>query len=623
MSADFSLGEWTVRPQRRIVESGDDSVHITPKSMAVLECLVAAAGIPVSRNELFDTVWPGGEVSDDTLTKCIVELRKAFGDTARDSRVIETIPKMGFRLIPAVELLADEPGITAAPTQWRKPGYVVAVLVVSLLLFFYSQTQDRADSGAVSTPPPEQSIAVLPFVNMSSDPEQEYFVDGLSEELLNLLAQVPGLKVVGRTSSFAFKNRNVDLREIGETLGVARVLEGSVRRSGGQIRITAQLINVEDGFHLWSDVYDRELTEIFAIQEEISTAIGDALQIQLNMPPPTRGLPTENMQAYALYLEGLGLRSRLNNPRALAALKKAIELDPDFAAAHYQLGRAYFDVPQPGMDREQRHALVQKHAGIAHSLQPENLQYKILWEIEEAINAEDYRVENYFDLLRQAYTADPGNNLMRQWHGFSLLALGYFERALYLAEQTIARDPLFSNAHMLRAFALRGLGRDKEAHQALLFSASQLNDPGDAMVYALWWKVGGDNTRADDYLGLLATMAGGDEARTRLFLDGLINPATRDMMLSYLPDEGKGLFLGLLQDDRFWPIWSDEATETVYLMHMLVPLRSPWYLNDVRFRAVVEQRGVGIPYWRNHPPPDFCDGEFESWICDLSKDGAD
>ena len=187
------------------------------------------------------------------------------------------------------------------------------------------------DVGTVTTERIPASIAVLPFVNMSED--KDYFADGLSEELLNLLAKIPGLKVAGRTSSFAFKGRNEDLREIGQALNVGTVLEGSVRRSGDRLRVTAQLIKVEDGFHIWSNTYDRKMADIFDIQDDVARAISEALRLHLSS---AESRPTENTEAYALYLEALATRDFVSGDisEALALLNRAIALDPGFAKAY-------------------------------------------------------------------------------------------------------------------------------------------------------------------------------------------------------------------------------------------------------------------------------------------------
>jgi TolB-like protein/class 3 adenylate cyclase len=192
----------------------------------------------------------------------------------------------------------------------------------------------------------EKSIAVLPFVNMSGDPDQEYFSDGITEEILNALTQLEGLKVAGRTSSFAFKGKNIDLKTIGKRLNVSTILEGSIQKSGDSVRITAQLINSNDGFHLWSERYDRNLENIFAIQDDISTRIAEKLKLSyMEKPVAISGMvPTENMEAFEMMLKGqYFLAQRLEGVgKALDYFQKAVELDPDYAVAYESLGRGYF-----------------------------------------------------------------------------------------------------------------------------------------------------------------------------------------------------------------------------------------------------------------------------------------
>jgi len=190
---------------------------------------------------------------------------------------------------------------------------------------------------------PKKSIAVLPLINISNDPEQEYFSDGLAEEILNSLSHIKDLKVAGRTSSFQFKGKNIDLREIGDKLGVGTVLEGSVRKQGNKLRITAQLINVEDGFHLWSEKYDRNIDDIFAIQDEIALAITENLKVILLEKEKaiiTKSL-TQNTEAYEFYLKGRFYLNKRFLLQSLEQFKKAVEIDPDFAKAYAGLADAY------------------------------------------------------------------------------------------------------------------------------------------------------------------------------------------------------------------------------------------------------------------------------------------
>ncbi|TAL42939.1 MAG: adenylate/guanylate cyclase domain-containing protein, partial [Chitinophagaceae bacterium] len=190
---------------------------------------------------------------------------------------------------------------------------------------------------------PGKSIAVLPFVNMSNDPEQEYFSDGMAEEILNSLSHLKDLKVAGRTSSFQFKGKNIDLHEVGEKLGVGTVLEGSVRKQGNKLRITAQLINVEDGYHMWSEKYDRNMDDIFAIQDEIALAITENLKVILleKEKAVITKIHTQNTEAYEFYLRGRFYLNKRFLFQSLEQFNRAIELDPYFVKAHAGLADAY------------------------------------------------------------------------------------------------------------------------------------------------------------------------------------------------------------------------------------------------------------------------------------------
>jgi len=196
----------------------------------------------------------------------------------------------------------------------------------------------RTDSSA-------KSIAVLPFVNMSNDPEQEYFTDGISEEIINMLVHIPTLKVAGRTSSFSFKNKIEDLRSIGEKLNVSTILEGSVRKSGSRIRISAQLIEVSTGFHIWSEKFDRELNDVFIIQDEIAKAIVDQLQVTLNGKPamPKERLQTQNVEAYQLYLKGMAFFYKRGTHmfEGIRCFENALKIDPDYALALAGMADSY------------------------------------------------------------------------------------------------------------------------------------------------------------------------------------------------------------------------------------------------------------------------------------------
>jgi TolB-like protein len=240
----------------------------------------------------------------------------------------------------------------------------LALLASALVYVAFDQTgidtpQDEAPTGT-------QSIAVLPFVNLSDDPDNEYFSDGLSEELLNRLARVPGLKVIGRTSSFSFKGKNEDLRTIGRALGVRTVLEGSVLESGDQVRISTRLVDTSDGTMIWSDKYDRTMTDIFAVQDQIAAAILDEMKIRVGTAPARRR-PTGDVEAHVLYLKAREAMSLQDSgaEEARSGLLRATELDPEFAEAYELLAHLYWTQYIPGIPLADTKQLMRDQAAAA------------------------------------------------------------------------------------------------------------------------------------------------------------------------------------------------------------------------------------------------------------------
>ena len=222
--------------------------------------------------------------------------------------------------------------------------FAAAALLIVLALGWYFYGQPSFRKGDVTTPAvaDRNSIAVLPFTNISGKADEDYFSDGMTEELLNVLAKVPQLKVVARTSVFQFKEKGGDVREIGRKLGVTNIVEGSVRRDGPEVRITAQLVRVADGFHIWSETYDRKLERVFALQDEIAQRIGTALKVSLGVSAPVAARAPIDPEAYDEYLKGRALlRQRQDLPAAIAHFKKALAKAPEFAAAWSSLSLTY------------------------------------------------------------------------------------------------------------------------------------------------------------------------------------------------------------------------------------------------------------------------------------------
>lgn len=298
------------------------------------------------------------EVPDAVLRGLIVLLALGFVPALIFAWAFEMTPD-GLRRETEVEVAPEVKQRTASKLNWAT--MVVAMLAIGLLLVDRLIPEPGAssvstplgvasssDAGAALDRPPARSIAVLAFDDLSLGGDQEYFADGMAEEILNLLARLPDLKVAGRTSAFQFKGRHQDLRRIGELLGVEALLEGSVRKAGNRLRITAQLISTADGFHLWSETYDRELTDVFAIQDDIASAIADALQVELLGVVADRSRPTENLEAYQLYLQGRHLilqRGVANLHAAVERLERAVTLDPQLAPAWADLAVGLMLIP--------------------------------------------------------------------------------------------------------------------------------------------------------------------------------------------------------------------------------------------------------------------------------------
>jgi len=358
---------------------------------------------------------------------------------------------------------------------------IISLLVLAVAYFAVDKFFLRTDGGEAQTAGASQpSIAVLPFASMSSDPENEHFSDGLSEELLNMLAHIDELKVAGRTSSFYFKGRNEDLTEIGEKLGVNHVLEGSVRKSGDRVRVTAQLIAVEDGFHLWSDTYDAELDDIFAIQEEIARAVADAMKITLLGEEDAKlsERSTESGEAHGVYLIARNrMRERgLDNLRQARALfEKAVEIDPEFAPAWSGLADTamllYFNHFDIGYEESNEIAA----AAIDRALEI-NPDLAEAWTSRGLLYQHRYGWENREEDLQASLDSykraiELNDKYAEAWHWLGLATGGWLrdpETALEQLGRALELDPLARNPQSMSAVYLRRLGRNQDARQRLM-----------------------------------------------------------------------------------------------------------------------------------------------------------
>ena len=317
MNSDFRVGPWLVRPSLNTISQNGTSNRVEPKMMGVLVCLAEHTGEVVPKEKLLQAVWPDTFVSDDVLKRSVSELRHVFGDDAHESRIIETIPKRGYRLLVNVtpgngqvpghlatpramptELPQAQPSIRKSKIALFAIGIVVPICGLLLASNIAGSREWVFRSGG---PPLIRSLAVLPLQNLSGDPSQEYFADGMTEELINELSRLSGLKVISRTSITRYRNTDKSLPQIAHELNVDAIVEGSVLRSGDRVRITAQLHAASDA-SLWADAYDRNLQDVLALQSTVARTIADQIRVQIT--------PTERARLQA---------PRPINPAALEA----------------------------------------------------------------------------------------------------------------------------------------------------------------------------------------------------------------------------------------------------------------------------------------------------------------
>lgn len=342
----------------------------------------------------------------------------------------------------------------------------VAVTLFAIDKFIWSAAQDDAEVVE------KRSIAVLPFINMSGDPEQVFFSDGITEEILNTLVRAEGISVASRTSSFSYRNHEQSIPIIAEALGVMFVLEGSVRRAGDQLRITAQLIDAEKDRHIWSETYNRKLADIFAVQSDIANSITKAIHSELGIESDAEikiKTLTENMTAYDLYLKGSLAHSRRLVPEDLLNsalwLEQAVEIDPDFAVAWEALAAVYATIPSWKIyDRtpEEYYRMSDEAADRALTLDP-SLSYA------RGIKGANLTVAPPFDqiegfrLYEAALKADPKNATMLNWYGMALQIAGYFDEGLALQRECLGVDPAYVNCIFFVEEGLYAMGLHEEA----------------------------------------------------------------------------------------------------------------------------------------------------------------
>jgi TolB-like protein/Flp pilus assembly protein TadD len=502
-------------------------------------------------------------------------------------------------------------------------GVVIMIAMAGLGYLLYERGLGRAE--AAGSP---SSIAVLPFANLSGDASKDYFSDGMSEELLNLLARVPGLKVAARTSAFAYKGRNVDVRKVGKELGVETVLEGSVRQSGDQVRITAQLIDAESGFHIWSETYDRRMADIFTVQDEIATAIVYKLRIEL--APKEQQLaqrdaaPTQNVEAYEFYLQARAIwkrRGEDNLRRAVELYQSALARDPGFARAHAALASAYVVLPgytiEDG-DEEKYLQMAEQSARQALALDPKiGEAHAVLAQVNsERGNLLDAESGFFF-----AISLEPNEPTPHHWYSILLQKVGRLDAALEQARRAYELDPSapvlaynLANVYLMRGEDEQALRLAKLAGELGLSSgANEGIDATVAMRRGQW-----DESKRL----LLAQGKLPAELKSKVgdFVDAIANPARRPAVVAGLravePKVATQVdllmpYIQLGQNDIAFQIVDDSLARDRMAWLREWSVMNAWqpeaagFRKDPRFSKLAERIGL-VDYWKQYGYPDHC-----------------
>ena len=506
----FGFGEYHLDTDARSLLRRGQRVPLEPKAFDVLAYLIEQRHRVVSSGELLDALWPGVNVTQAALARSVQKARRALGDDGEHQKLLRTEHGHGFRFVADVDVLPEpeatlpptrcgrgehgSESITAwppalerrhapamshtAPAQIRIPLRVARAAVLLLL----TAAAVWGVKFCSARPTPLRSLAVLPFINLSDNADQEYLAEGVAEELINICTRFEGLRVVGRTSSFSFKGSDADLKTIGEALGVEAILEGSVHTSGNQVHVLAQLVSAKDGFQLWAETYHRELQDIFEIQDDIARQITNALRLELQVSALDWG-GTTNIEAYEAFLRGRAAHQNVGAQSGMVALSwysRAAALDPDFAAAQRALVNIYANLYEFGsISREVAERSASSAMERALALDPESPQtYTTLGRLRQLLGDPAGAEAAYLRAFELSPDAGP-----HELYGFLLLeTLGRPEEGLRHLEKALARDPLNVVTQYLFGYALAASGRVEDGIERLRANIAKSPD-----VTANYW----------------------------------------------------------------------------------------------------------------------------------------
>ena len=455
--------------QRCLFDAQGAPVPLPSRAFDVLVLMVERSGELLDKATILKAVWPRTVVEEGNLSQCIFALRRALGDTASEHRFIATIPGRGYQFVAPVLVLppviAPQPAV--APPASRRLWFAGAGLSLAVALLVAFAPDKPTDVGPAPVP---ASIAVLPFADLSSTGDMEYFADGIADELMSSLSKVRGLRIIGRHSSFAFKGKNDDARSIGEKLHVATILEGSVRKDGDRIRIKVHLTRTRDGVILWSEIYERQFDDVLDVQGSIAREVAATLapvvqnSQEFGLPESPDAVLTHDAEAYRAYLRGMYQYNRWTDrwyrdpaPARIEFLR-AVELDPQFAKAYAMLARTY---QQSAMleigDVAQQNSLASDAIDKALKLDPAIRDWWWVKAMFDEKNAAPWAV--FASHLERAIATNPTDSEPMLWLANTYLNLARRDEALQMFERAFAADPLspLATDHVAWwAYAIRG-----------------------------------------------------------------------------------------------------------------------------------------------------------------------
>jgi TolB-like protein len=450
----YEFENFRLDADRRELRRGAELVTLEPQVFDVLECLIRNRERIVTKDDLIADVWDGRIVADSTLSSRITAVRHAIGDSGDQQRFIRTISRRGFRFVGTIRV--DPAGLPEGAQPAMRPA---------------TSATGRPESGSLILPD-KPSIAVLPFANFSGDPEQAYFADGMVDEIISALSQIPSLFVIARTSTFAYRDKAIDIRQVGRELGVRYILEGSVRRDGDRVRIMPQLIDALTGTHLWTERFEGSPERIFDLQDRLTESVVGAIapNVQRAEIERARRKPTESLDAYDYFLRGVAtfnLLTKESNVQAVPLFERAIELDPQYASACgmaawcYVRRKAWRWMVDPPREITEALRLARK----AVDLGPDDALALSTGGFALAYIGND--LEDGVTFIDRAIAISPNLASALVFSGWMRIYLGEHDTAIEHFLRSIRLSPLdpfiFSSQHAGIAFAHMLMGRHEEA----------------------------------------------------------------------------------------------------------------------------------------------------------------